>query len=50
MLTLSIIVAGLVFGFYAMRKKLARWAYVLRTGNKNPDWDALEKKWWGEEN
>ena len=49
MLTFSIIVAVLVFGFYFMRKRLARWSYMLRTGDKNPDWEVLERKWWGEE-
>ena len=48
MLMFSIILAAIVFGFYFMRKKLARWSYTLRTGNKNPDWAALEKNWWGE--
>jgi len=48
-LIFSIVVSVLVFGFYFMRKRIARWSYVLRTGNKNPDWDLLESKWWGED-
>lgn len=48
-LIFSIVVSVLVYGFYFMRKRIARWVYVYRTGNKNPDWEALERKWWGED-
>lgn len=49
MLTFSIVVAALVIGGYLLRKNFRRSFYVLWTGDENPDWEALEKKWWGEE-
>ena len=49
MLTFSIIIAVLVVGGYLLRKNFRRSFYVLWTGDENPDWDALEQKWYGEE-
>jgi hypothetical protein len=49
MLTFSIIIAVLVVGGYFLRKNFRRSFYVLWTGDENPDWDALEQKWYGEE-
>lgn len=48
MLELSIIIAVLVVGGYLLRKNFRRSFYVLWTGDLKPDWDALERKWWGE--
>lgn len=49
MLTFSIIFAVVVVGGYLLRKNFRRSFYVLWTGDENPDWDALEQKWYGEE-
>jgi hypothetical protein len=37
-----------LFGYY-FRKGLRRGWYAFWTGEENPDFEALEKKWWGEE-
>jgi hypothetical protein len=47
MFKISIIVAAIVVVGYLLRKNFARSFYVLWTGEENPDWDALERKWWG---
>ena len=48
MLELSIIIAVLVVGGYLLRKNFRRSFYVLWTGDLKPDWEELEKKWYGE--
>lgn len=48
MLTFSIIFAVVVVGGYLLRRNFRRSFYVLWTGDLKPDWEELEKKWYGE--
>ena len=49
MLTFSIIIAVVIIGAYLLRRNFRRSFYVLWTGDEKPDWDALEREWYGEE-
>ncbi len=49
MLTFSIVVAVFVLVVYAFRRNFRRSFYVLWTGDEKPDWDAVYRRWYGEE-
>ncbi len=49
MLKISIAFAVLTLSVYIFRRYVRRVFYVIRTGDRHPDWEALHKKWYGEE-
>ncbi|MDO8557879.1 MAG: hypothetical protein Q7S09_01650 [bacterium] len=48
MLIFSIVVAVLVVGGYVIRRRLRRAWYILWTGELDPDWEKLYRKWYGD--
>jgi len=50
MLTLSIVFALLTLSIYGFRRYVRRVFYVLRTGDRHPDWKALHERWYGADN
>lgn len=46
MLKFPIITTALVVVAYLLRRNFRRMFYVLWTGDENPDFEALEAKWW----
>ena len=49
MLTFSIVIAVLVVGGYVARRRFRRAWYVLWTGELDPVWEKLYRKWYGDE-
>ncbi len=48
-LKLALVIAALAIGAYVLRRNFRRAFYVLWTGDENPDFEALERKWYGDD-
>jgi hypothetical protein len=49
MFKLSLIIIIVAVACYLLRRNFRRMFYVLWTGDENPDFEALESKWYGDD-